>query len=81
MSTIESSCFRGCILIPTMDMSTTSIQTISSYAFYGCTALSEIKLPASLTKIESNAFRNCNNLHTIYCNATTPPNIVSTTSF
>jgi cellulose biosynthesis protein BcsQ len=35
------------------------------YAFYGCSALTEVKLPASLTSISNYTFRNCTNLTTV----------------
>lgn len=36
---------------------------ISRAAFEGCTALSEITLPATITRIKANAFKGCTSLH------------------
>lgn len=42
-------------------------------AFSDCTALTTIKLPASLTAIGEVAFSNCGKLMDVYCAALTPP--------
>lgn len=42
----------------------TGFETISSYCFYEC-KIREIKIPKSVTKIESNAFDGCNFLNSI----------------
>jgi hypothetical protein len=38
------------------------LSTIPEGTFSTCSRLEEVYLPASITKIESKAFRNCNNL-------------------
>ena len=39
--------------------------TIGSFAFYGCSSLVSISLPANLTSIGSRAFANCSSLAAI----------------
>jgi hypothetical protein len=46
-------------------LSGAGVETIGDYAFYGCTSLSEVSLPASLTTIARSAFSGCGNLTTI----------------
>jgi len=42
-----------------------SVTTIGSYAFYGCTGLTSITIPAKVTVLEANAFRYCSGLQSI----------------
>ena len=42
-----------------------STQTISSAAFYNCTSLTSIEIPASVTSIALQAFHGCQNLATV----------------
>ena len=41
------------------------VTEISSYAFYNCTALTNVSLPESLTAISGHAFENCTSLENI----------------
>ena len=45
-------------------------QTIGDYAFSGCTALTGITIPESVTAIGTEAFYNCNSLEEVRFNAT-----------
>ena len=47
-------------------MGQTSVTIIGNYAFDGCTALTEIVIPASVTQIATEAFQGCNKLKTVY---------------
>ena len=49
--------------------------------FYGCTSLSEINLPSSLTSVGINSFRNCSGLTGVVCRATTPPSLANVSAF
>ena len=48
------------------------LQTIGEDAFYHCTDLTEVKLPASLTTIGETAFKYCSALTAIYSYAAVP---------
>ena len=39
-----------------------TVKTIPDYAFNGCSSLSEIVIPASVTQMGSNAFSGCTNV-------------------
>ena len=42
------------------------VETITGWAFYGCTTLENITIPSSITNISRYAFRECASLTTIY---------------
>ena len=43
------------------------VTSIGDSAFYNCTSLTSIEIPASVTSIGDSAFSNCSSLKTIYC--------------
>lgn len=43
------------------------VTSIGDYAFYNCTSLTSITIPASVTSIGEGTFSNCSSLKTIYC--------------
>ena len=75
VETIEASAFKGCSKLTTVTFEKGSqLKTIggdgSFYgAFYGCTALTAIEIPASVETIEASAFKGC-----IYNHRTTKTN-------
>lgn len=55
----EDGTFYGCKALTTVTIDNDSaLTTIGNYAFDSCSALKTLNLPATLTKIGSNAFRN-----------------------
>ena len=56
------------------------VAIISEGAFTSCDKLDKIILGKGLEKVEDKAF-NYTNPKEVYCNATTPPSIVSSTNF
>ena len=71
VETIEASAFKGCSKLATVTFEQGSqLKTIggdgSFYgAFYGCTALTAIEIPASVETIEASAFKGCSKLATV----------------
>jgi len=59
--------------------SVTSISEVK--AFYGCSSLVTIEIPASMTFFERYAFANCTNIDTTYSKGMYPPKVENTTSF
>ena len=56
------------------------VKIIGVDAFNGCSGLSTINIPASVTEIRGNAFLNCTRLASVWCESETPASI-QTTSF
>ncbi len=54
--------FYKCINLVSIDMSESDITAFDQYTFFGCSSLSDVKLPMRLTKIGGEAFRNCTSL-------------------
>ena len=52
-----------------------NVVTIGENAFNGCKALKEITLPSTIKVVGKRAFRNCEALSSVYCKATTPPEV------
>lgn len=58
--------FKGCIALKRVEIiEDKDNKHIPQNMFYGCTSLSEVILPDSLTKIWSHAFEGCRNLQSI----------------
>ncbi len=51
--------FKGCTLLPKVDLSATSLKTLSGASFYECTNLAKVKLPVGLEVIGDSAFYKC----------------------
>lgn len=51
--------FKGCTLLPKVDLSATSLKTLSRASFYQCTNLAKVKLPVGLEVIGDSAFYKC----------------------
>ena len=54
-----------------------SFHSIPAYAFYGCTALPSIAIPAGIEKVDGYAFSGCKSLSTVTVLAVTPPRLGS----
>ena len=53
----------------------TSLTSLPNTAFYGCTSLASIALPASVSALGNGSFYNCTNLATMTVYAETPPTV------
>ena len=58
-----------------------SVTSIDRGAFYYCQSLTEITIPGGVTSIDSWAFNWCSKLTSVYCKATTPPTLSSSSMF
>ena len=60
LTEIADSVFTNCTGLTQVDFSQcTGLTKIGSYAFYGCTGLTSLSLPASLERLGKSAFENC----------------------
>ncbi len=66
---IPAWCFRYCESLKDFDFSSLKIEKIGSYAFDGCSSLTEIYFPEELTVIEGSAFKDCSSITKIYINS------------
>ncbi len=57
------------------------VETIGKQALYQCESLTALRFPASVNKIELNAFRNCGNLTAVYVPWETPIKITAKSVF
>ncbi len=63
----ESGVFFGCSNLESVTFAEGSqLTSIGEYAFYECSSLTSIEIPAGVTSIGSSAFRFCRNLNTVY---------------
>jgi len=70
LKVIEGYAFAGCNKINGFDFSACiDLAKIEENAFYGCSSLTAMKLPASLAEIGEDAFKGCTNLGTLTINA------------
>ncbi len=53
----------------------TSLTSLPNTAFYSCTSLASIALPASVSALGNGSFYNCSNLSTMTIYAETPPTV------
>lgn len=56
-----------------------NIEVIGIGAYYNCSNLTKLTIPASVTKINQYAFGACKKLNEIYCKSPVPPAISPTT--
>ena len=63
--TLCKSTAAGDIEIPTA-LGGCPVTEIGSMAFWGCTGITSVSIPKSVTTVKSNAFKNCSSLKTVY---------------
>lgn len=73
VKSIGSSAFSGCNLLMTVTIGD-AVTTIESMAFSDCWYLNTLTLGKSVDYIGDYAFSGCNDLVTVICYASTPPN-------
>ena len=59
---IGARAFRGCTNLQSVDLSKTSLTSLSEGTFYGCTNLTDVSLPDTIVTIGTDAFRECKHL-------------------
>ena len=74
VTTLGVFAFAGCSLLEAVVF--TDVERISWGAFWGCLGMRSIVIPESVKVIESFAFYDCENLATIYCKSSTPPEMI-----
>ena len=60
--------FKGCSGLENIDLSTSNIENIQSFAFSQCTSLTSVKFPSSLRQIYGSAFSETTALQTVTFN-------------
>ena len=62
LSSLQAHAFDGARYLKSVDFGDASITNVDNYAFYGCTHLERIELPADVTYIGRHAFYDCEKL-------------------
>ena len=62
---LSANAFQGCASLVSADLSGSTISGIHGNTFYGCTALTDVAIPVTLTAISSFDFYNCISLRFI----------------
>ncbi|MBP5476762.1 MAG: leucine-rich repeat domain-containing protein [Paludibacteraceae bacterium] len=72
LKTIGQSAFAYCVNLSSLTLveELYGLETIDMMAFNGCSALTEITIPATVTNIGARAFIGCTNVTDVYCNPT-----------
>ena len=73
--------YSGDVIIPetvTYGGKSYEVWSIIARSFYNCSGLTSVTIPKSVIWISTEVFGNCPNLTKIYCDATTPPALEST---
>lgn len=83
LTTLEARAFEssGIIKVTNLGKITTLLGAASQGVFRGCTNLTELTLPATLTTVQQQAAYVCSRLTTITCLATTPPSLANANAF
>ena len=75
--TIQASAFRNCSGLSGDLVFPEGVTYIGGAAFEGCFNISGIKMPSTLTKLESRAFSGCMKLQKVFVSGKTPVNIAN----
>lgn len=73
LTTIGKSAFGACEGLTTIDLSGTSVITLTERAFVGCNHVTSYDLPSTLTTVGSSAIGEASTLMSVTCRAVTPP--------
>ena len=46
------------------------MRRIDDYTFWGCSGLTKVTIPKSVTEIQDSAFSGCSSLKNVYCGGT-----------
>ena len=57
------------------------VESISDYAFYGCTPLTSVTMGQAMKSVGARAFTGCNVIKTVTCLAVTPPALNTKNAF
>lgn len=76
VTSIGRKAFLKCTSLKTLTISDNSnLERLDEYAFWGCTSLQKVTLPASIKEIGAYAFNQCSKLKELHLKATTPPTL------
>ena len=65
VKTIEEFAFERATGLTSVSFGSAVIESIADYAFFGCTSLTSLSLPTSLTTIGNNVFSDCTSLASV----------------
>lgn len=76
VTSIGRKAFLKCTSLKTLTISNnSSLERLDEYAFYGCSSLQQVTLPASIKEIGAYAFSQCSKLKELHLKSVTPPTL------
>ncbi len=79
VNTFTSTPFKNCKCLKSIGLG--KVKKLNTYEFQGCSALTTVTIPATVTKILNWTFTECTSLKEIIMEGTTPPSTIYNNSF
>lgn len=75
ITVVNGRCFGDCKKLVEIPPFAEGMTAVPNWCFIGCSALTHIELPSTITQIKGQAFYGCGSLRYILIKATTPPTL------
>ena len=79
LSSIGVNAFVYCYKLKAIDLGSSSLISLVNSIFYGCSMLSNLTVPSTVTTFEAGSVSGCTSLSTLKIKNSTPPTVLSDT--